>query len=286
MRSILLLLLGSLLSPALSQSPPPRDRPTPPRVRLRMLSELDAVRGGEEFLVGLSYKILPHWHIYWKNPGDSGLATQANLQAPPGFEVGPLLFPGPERIRLPGDLISFAYEDEVVLFWRVTAPEELGEARSFEFEASSEWLVCKEECERGEGDARLELRRAADDEAVARDTERFGESYDRLPQPLAALETIAVSWEGSRDKPVLILDLAEHAKLTMFPEVESGLEWDRTTLESGDQRVIMRRWYSLRPSEKHPLPRVRGLLAVERDDRTAFYELDLTRPRAAEKETR
>jgi thiol:disulfide interchange protein DsbD len=286
MRALLLLLLCGPTSSARSQFTPPQDRPAPPRVSLRLLSELDALKPGEEFWIGAEYKLEPHWHIYWKNPGDSGLATEASLEAPSGFEVGPLLFPGPERIVLPGDMVSYGYEDEVVLFWRVTAPNDLGEATSFEFKARSEWLVCRDLCARGDGEAQLELRRAGDEETLMRDVERFGASLARLPQPLAALDGAVARWEGSEDAPVLVLQTSGPTTSSFFPESEPGLDLERASQESGEERSSLRRWYSFRPSEKHPRPRVRGLLAIERDERTAFYELDLTRPRADEKETR
>lgn len=290
MRAILTAALGSLMLSALPQPAPlqqrPAERPEPPRVRLRLLSEVDSLVGGAEFLLGLSYKLSPHWHIYWKNPGDSGLATRADLIAPPGFEVGPLLFPGPERIMAPGDLVNFGYEREVVLFWRVRAPEDLGDATSFEFEAQSEWLVCKEECERGDGKARIALPRAPEGQVPTFDSEAFGASFHRLPKPLSSWDGAEAAWEGSEDAPILVLRLPAEAPIGFFPESEQGVEFDRQSRETGGERTILRRWYSLSPTEDHLLPRVQGLLAVEREDLTAFYELDLTRPRADEKETR
>lgn len=290
MRATLTAALGSLMLSVLPAAAPLQERPTqrpePPRVRLRLLSEVDSLAGGEEFLLGLSYKLSPHWHIYWKNPGDSGLATRADLIAPPGFEVGPLLFPGPDRIMAPGDLVNFGYEREVVLFWRVRAPEDLGDATSFEFEAQSEWLVCKEECERGDGEARVALPRALEGKAPTFDSEPFGASLQRLPKPLSNWDGADSLWEGSEDAPVLVLSLPAEASVGFFPESEIGVAFDREAREIVDERTILRRWYSLSPTEDHSLPRVRGLLAVERAEHTAFYEMDLTRPRADEKETR
>jgi DsbC/DsbD-like thiol-disulfide interchange protein len=290
MRAFLTAVLGSLLFFALPQASPAQERPPqrrePPRVRLSLLSQLDALSPGDDFLVGLRYKLTPHWHVYWKNPGDSGRATEATLAAPEGFEVGPLLFPGPQRIVAPGDVINFGYEDEVVLFWRVTAPEDFGDATEFRFEAQSEWLVCKEECERGDGKASLALPLATAERPGRDDLEAFGASLQRLPKSYASLEGTGARWEGSADEPVLVQELAGTPRASFFPETEHGLELQRTTVERGEDLSVLRRWYSFRPTEKHPQPRVRGLLAVERDDTTDFYELDLTRPRAAEKETR
>lgn len=45
----------------------------------------------------------PAWHVYWENPGDSGLPTRATIDAP-GWRLGEARYPGPERISAPGGL--------------------------------------------------------------------------------------------------------------------------------------------------------------------------------------
>lgn len=285
MRVTLFLLLGSLLSFANPDPAASQDLPAPPRVRLQLVSELDNLVGGEEFLVGASYKLAPHWHVYWKNPGDSGLATEATLTAPEGFEVGPLMFPAPERLVLPGDLISYGYEDDVVLFWRVTAPKDLGEAESFTFRVDSEWLACNEICVRGAGDASLQLKRASANQPARRDTAVFGRSLKLLPRPLVELAGAQSRWEGPPDEPALVHELNTEARLTFIPEAEAGLDLLRTAQDGAEEHSILRRWYSFRPTADRPLPHVRGLLGVEQDGSTTYYESDLKRPSADEKET-
>ncbi|MCA8981293.1 MAG: hypothetical protein H6831_02650 [Planctomycetes bacterium] len=290
MRTILTAVAGSLLlslfPSAAAPQQRPEARPEPPRVRLQLLGGRDAIAPGDSFLVGLRYKLSPHWHIYWKNPGDSGLATEATLEAPDGFEVGPLLFPGPMRLPQPGDLVNFGYEDEVVLFWTVTAPDELGDATVFRFEARSKWLVCREECERGDGKAALTIPRSTQEHPGREVLEAFGASLLRLPKPFMNLAGAEARWEGSPDEPVLVQVAPATGLYRFYPELEEGVEFVRESVETLDERCFLRRWYSLRPTLDHPVPRVRGLLAVERKDGTAFYDLDLTRPRAHEKETR
>ncbi|MGB0515237.1 MAG: hypothetical protein ACPGJE_10400, partial [Wenzhouxiangellaceae bacterium] len=40
-------------------------------VRVALISEVDSVRPGQPFRVGLSIAHDPEWHTYWRNPGDS-----------------------------------------------------------------------------------------------------------------------------------------------------------------------------------------------------------------------
>ena len=39
----------------------------------------------EEQFIGLSVKHAPHWHTYWKNPGDSGYPTKITWRHPPAW---------------------------------------------------------------------------------------------------------------------------------------------------------------------------------------------------------
>ena len=57
----------------------------------------------------------PDWHVYWKNPGDSGLPTTVDWDLPPGFTAGPLQWPVPERFESDG-LVTYGYSGKVLLF--------------------------------------------------------------------------------------------------------------------------------------------------------------------------
>jgi len=283
----LLLALGATgASHAQTPAPTPAPDVEDALVELQLLSELDALHAGDEFLIGLRHELAPHWHIYWKNPGDSGLATRPSLRVPAGFEVGPALFPAPDRIELPGDITVFAYETEVVFFWRVKAPDELGDAQSFEFRAESEWLVCKEECERGAGRAELTLRRAAEDQEVGRDRAAFGASLTRLPQALASLKGASARLSETTEGLALDVRVPLDAELSWFPESEVAVSFVNTVLERTEKLSRLLRQYNLQPSREDPVPRVKGVLVVAHGKRTDYYELDLERPRAAKEETR
>ncbi len=113
-------------------------------VSVRAVSSIDVVHPGESFLVAVDFTIEPGWHIYWINPGSSGMPTRVSMKGPPGFGVQPLRFTRPTMIQEPEGL-TFGYEKRAVLFVPVTAPDQLpgGEAA---FELSIGFLVCKEVC--------------------------------------------------------------------------------------------------------------------------------------------
>ena len=89
--------------------------------QVSLISERQAVALGESFDVGILLKMNKGWHTYWKDPGDSGLATTVTWKLPPDFVAGPIRWPKPMVIKMAG-LTSYAYEDEVLLLVRIQVP--------------------------------------------------------------------------------------------------------------------------------------------------------------------
>jgi DsbC/DsbD-like thiol-disulfide interchange protein len=88
-----------------------------------------------ETWVGVHYRIAEGWHIYWENPGQSGLATSATVA---GADARGPIFPGPERFMLPGGIVNNGYEHDATLLFRVRSGDNV--------HVSTRWLVCREEC--------------------------------------------------------------------------------------------------------------------------------------------
>ncbi len=114
-------------------------------VKVDLLADTTAVQPGKPFTVGVRFKIDPGWHIYWTNPGDSGLPTKVKLDLPAGFKAGDVQYPIPSVLKLPGDIINYAYEREVMLLATVTPPAYLGSA-SIAIGTKINYLVCDEKC--------------------------------------------------------------------------------------------------------------------------------------------
>lgn len=107
---------------------------------------------GERAHVGLHFKLDPHWHVYWINPGDSGDPPQVEWQLPAGVKVGEIEWPLPQKIPV-GPLMNYGYENEVLLPMPFEISPEF-QGQSLKLVAEARWLVCKEECVPGK--ARLE----------------------------------------------------------------------------------------------------------------------------------
>ena len=109
---------------------------------------------GETFWLGLQIQHQAHWHTYWRNPGDSGLATELQWQLPEGLKPGNLIWPAPQKIPV-GSMANYGYEGTVLLVTPVqVAPKfKANEASSdITVQLHASWLVCKQECIPQEGD--------------------------------------------------------------------------------------------------------------------------------------
>ncbi len=91
-------------------------------VRARLVTAAVELQPGGTAKVGVRFDIDPGWHIYWANPGDSGLATEVIHDLPDGFAVGDVLWPLPVEFAQPGDLAGFGYEGTVVLAAEIRLP--------------------------------------------------------------------------------------------------------------------------------------------------------------------
>jgi len=67
------------------------------------------------------------------------------------------MFPVPTRLQLPGDIVNYAYENQVMLMMRVTPPKDLPVGKSVTISGKASWLVCQEECLPGKADVSIEL---------------------------------------------------------------------------------------------------------------------------------
>src|SRR5687767_525917 len=124
------------------------------RVEAQLIAERESVQPGKPMPVGLKLRMAPHWHTYWKNPGDSGLPTRIDWVLPEGWKAGAIQWPYPKPLPV-GPLVNYGYEDEVVLLVELTPPANA--TRTANIKARAEWLVCKDVCipEKGELDLAL-----------------------------------------------------------------------------------------------------------------------------------
>ena len=167
-----LVFLQFFLPPAVFAAPIQADYAT-----VELISEYDAVVPGQSFDLAVRFDLEEHWHIYWKNPGASGLSTTIDWVLPESIEAGEVQWPAPERIQL-GGLVNYGYEEEAVFIVTLQAPEDLKLGSDLAITANLFWLICKETCLPGEAALDLVLPVASKAEPSAEAT-AFAEARNR-----------------------------------------------------------------------------------------------------------
>ncbi len=128
-----------------------------PRATARLVTDRATITPGEAIAVGVAFDLEPGWHIYWKDPGDTGQPTEITFGAPDGFDFGEIQWPAPHIFTSPAGT-DYGYEGKVLLFTEVGVPEGLTEGETVSLTADTEWLVCKETCIPGKARLRLDRR--------------------------------------------------------------------------------------------------------------------------------
>src|SRR5215213_8108963 len=128
-------------------------------VDAQLLAERVSAQPGKPITVGLQLRMAPHWHTYWKNPGDSGLPTKIQWVLPEGWKAGEIQWPYPTHLPI-GPLMNYGYEDEVVLLSSLTPPANAAPG-NYTLRANAEWLVCKDVCIPEKGTLELSMPVAA-----------------------------------------------------------------------------------------------------------------------------
>lgn len=154
--------------------------PRSPHVIATLVAERDAVQPGKPLVAGVRLVMDPGWHTYWHNPGDAGLPTRASWTLPDGFSAGELQWPRPGRFNT-GPLVSFGYEEEVLLPVQVRVPDEVA-GRQVTLAARVSWLECQQVCVPGKADVALTLP-VRHETAPSPEAELFAATRERLPRP-------------------------------------------------------------------------------------------------------
>jgi len=166
---------------------------TTPQVRAELVAQAsDGVAPGAKVWLGLSIQHQPHWHTYWKNPGDSGLPTTFDWKLPAGFVAGDIQWPTPRKLPI-GPLLNYGYEGDVLLPVEVTVPAGFaGDALAVRLHA--DWLVCQDVCIPESGDFDLSVPARA---ATAGNAALFQAARDAMPQAVPGAQASA-ALDGDR----------------------------------------------------------------------------------------
>jgi thiol:disulfide interchange protein DsbD len=148
------------------------------------------VKPGAEVWLGLRIEHQPHWHTYWLNPGDSGLATTMVWTLPAGFTAGAIAWPTPKQLPL-GPLMNYGYDGDLLLPVRLSVPPDY-RGGPVPLKLRADFLICEEVCipEFAELDTTLAAASSSTHSAL------FQRAFDAAPLSVAGLKASA-RFEGN-----------------------------------------------------------------------------------------
>jgi thiol:disulfide interchange protein/DsbC/DsbD-like thiol-disulfide interchange protein len=110
-----------------------------------LVFERSAATPGDSFQGALKLDLADGWHVYWRNPGDSGLPPTATWTSAPGVTFGDFRFPAPHAIPL-ATLMNYGYEHQVVLPFQIQIAADAKPGQGILIGGKFEYLICADIC--------------------------------------------------------------------------------------------------------------------------------------------
>ncbi len=206
-----------------------------PHSAAELIPEGRSVRPGDPFTVALRLTLDPGWHSYWLNPGDAGQPAAIDWDLPAGYSAGELQWPFPQMVE-ESTVVSYGYEDEVMLLTEITPPQSQAFGQTVRFAAEARWLVCANICLPAKANLELEVQIGEETAAPnARWQAAFSATRSSLP---VVAETWAMSAFRSDDG--FLLQIApEHSPPPSF-EGAFFFASDRGIVDHGAEQRVSR----------------------------------------------
>ncbi|MDP2361800.1 MAG: protein-disulfide reductase DsbD family protein [bacterium] len=215
------LLAAALLAVAWPVGPAGSARAAAGPVALGLHAATTGVAPGGTTTLLVHFRLERGWHLYWINPGDSGLPPDLRWSLPAGWRAGPPTWPVPQLKESEAGR-SLAHEEELLLAVPLTAPADARPGEEVEIRLSADWLACREACVPGEGRATLRLAVGERPKADRRGARLWKRLQRSLPLPAPSGE-----WWAVLDSDSLCLTgpaAGLPARVRLLPEVPGWLD--------------------------------------------------------------
>ena len=152
-----------------------------------VLVRLSATHLKEKNLLAVSFENAPHWHTYWKNPGDAGLPTTVTFTIDgQSVDLVEKEWPTPKKYIEEGDILAFGYENRYHAFYNL--PQDfLDRNQGKTLNGQATWLVCKHVCIPGRKNFTTtisdNMKFSVDGDTYTPTISELNEALEKLPQP-------------------------------------------------------------------------------------------------------
>jgi len=185
-------------------------------IRAEIVSESTVLVPGRTTTIGILFRIEPGWHLFWKGCNQTGYPITVKAQLPGGFRALDLVWPAPERLVSPGEILDHVYDDDVLVMLPVETPATLDAGKPAALRFDLEWVACREACVAGDTTIAIDLpvARAASAAAPSPHTALFEAARRRAPGPAGGASALRASWAGG----ALVIECAAARSLAFFPQ--------------------------------------------------------------------
>ena len=147
---------------------------------VNIITEKSNVKAGETIEIATEIRLYPKWHVYWRNPGDSGLPVSIQWDGPEGFKFSDIKWPTPDKISYE-ILANYGYYTTVSLLQDLEIPKDY-DGSPVTFNATVDMLVCNDICIPESSEISIDLNPY--DEQETKNEDYFESAHTPLPIPL------------------------------------------------------------------------------------------------------
>ncbi|MGV6801028.1 MAG: protein-disulfide reductase DsbD family protein [bacterium] len=247
-----------------------------------LVSQKTAIAPGETIKLALAQQLQEHWHVYWQNPGDSGLPLTLDWTLPAGFTTGDIEYPTPHRITIE-PLVNFGHQGEPAFLVDLTAPTNAIPGTQVTITVLATWLICDDICVPEEANLSITLPIASE---PAGEDMRGGYLVRKALTELPVPAPYDFSWfvtenHQGQQSPALLLPQAEtfkdHRAIEFFPYqpglIEPAGEVHRLMTAAGPA-ILYKAAYEFDPNTNMPLE---GVIALTTTDGRKGYKISATK---------
>src|ERR1051325_5252946 len=217
-------------------------------VRARLVLSHEIAKPGDVVMAGIELNHSSGWHTYWRNPGDSGEATEIHWALTNGISAGEIEWPVPEKSVDPGlGIVTYVHHDRTVLL----VPLKIGNDAprgTHDFNALVKWIECSASlCVPGSNLVNATLTIGTESKSSG-ETNFFAEAERHLPGKNPPRPASA-RWDGPPNVPVrpLLIEwntAAKAADFFPFPDALAILSNKTDVVANSSSNVLLRKLVS------------------------------------------
>lgn len=210
-----------------------------PHAKVTVVFERSAATPDDSFLGALKLDLAEGWHVYWRNPGDSGLPPGATWTETPGISFGEFRYPVPHAIPL-ATLMNYGYENQVVLPFPVKIAADAKPGSEIPIAGKIEYLICADVCIPEEVSLSTTLKIAASPEPDMTGSTIIAETLPHIPVAMTGKATVERTEKGFRISAVdtgVTGAVADAKEIRFFPDGPEVSNPAKQTVKTGAEGV-------------------------------------------------